>query len=251
MLEMKDVVSGYGKTEILHGINFKAEKGKITSVIGCNGCGKSKLVKTALGMLPLTSGEILLGDRSVIEMKQNEIAQTAAYLSQGRNVPDITVGRLVLHGRFPYLSYPRKYGKDDFRIAAEAMAKTDITDLAERPLNELSGGMRQKAYIAMALAQQSPIIFMDEPTTYLDIGRQMKLAKIIRELADNGKTVVLVLHDILLALKISDSVAAMKDGQILFSGSPSELLKSGVIREIFGIEIKSVETPDGLQYYYD
>lgn len=251
MLEVKNAVSGYGKTEILHGVNFTAEEGKITTLIGSNGCGKSTLIKTALGLLPLTAGEVLLDGKSVKEMSPQETAKCAAYLTQGRNVPDITVGRMVLHGRFPYLNYPRRYGKEDFRLAEEAMAKMGISELAELPLGSLSGGMRQKVYIAMALAQQSPIIVMDEPTTYLDIGWQMKLADMIRELADSGKTAVLVLHDILLALKISDCVTAMKDGQILLSGTPAELLHSGVIEEIFGIRVRSLATENGIQYYYD
>ncbi|MDD6276208.1 MAG: ABC transporter ATP-binding protein [Clostridia bacterium] len=251
MLEMKKVSSGYGKTEILHSVDFNAEEGKITTVIGCNGCGKSTLIKTALGLIPLKSGEVFLSGKPISEMTPQDTAKCAAYLTQGRNVPDITVGRLVLHGRFPYLNYPRRYGKEDFRLADEAMHRMGVADLAEKPLSSLSGGMRQKVYIAMALAQQSPIIVMDEPTTYLDIGWQMKLADIVRELADSGKTVILVLHDILLALKISDCVTAMSDGRIVFRGTPAELISDGVIEEIFGVRVRSLETENGMQYYYE
>ena len=137
-------------------------------------------------------------------MSRAELARGAAYLPQGKNVPDISAGRMVLHGRFPYLEYPRRYGPRDYAIAGEAMGQLGIEELAARPMAQLSGGMRQKVYIAMALAQQAPVIIMDEPTTYLDIGQQLRFGEMVRKLSEEGKTVLLVLHDILLALKLSD-----------------------------------------------
>ena len=126
-------------------------------------------------------------------LSRAELARSIAYLPQGKNVPDISADRMVLHGRFPYLNYPRRYRESDFQIAREAMRQMGIEELAGMQMSRLSGGMRQKVYLAMALAQEAPAIVMDEPTTYLDIGQQMKFAGIVRRLSGEGKTIVLVL----------------------------------------------------------
>lgn len=251
MIEVKNVSAGYGKEEILHGISFRAEEGKITTLIGSNGSGKSTLLKALLGLIPLKGGDIMIDGMSVKEMNRAEIARRVAYLPQGKNVPDISAGRMTLHGRFPYLSYPRRYRESDFRIAEEAMRQMGIWELADRQMSELSGGMRQKVYLAMALAQQAPAIVMDEPTTYLDIGQQLKFAEMIKKLSKSGKIIVLVLHDILLALKISDCIAAIQDGKMIRSGTPEEILRSDIMKELYGITVKSVRTETGMQYYYE
>ncbi len=251
MIDVKDVFAGYGKEEILHGISFRAEEGKITTLIGSNGSGKSTLLKALLGLIPLKDGDIMIDGLSVREMARVEIARRIAYLTQGKNVPDISAGRMTLHGRFPYLSYPRRYRKEDFRIAEEAMKQMDILELADRQMAGLSGGMRQKVYLAMALAQQAPSIVMDEPTTYLDIGQQLKFAQMIKNLSKSGKTIILVLHDILLALKISDCIAAVRDGKMIRCGTPEEILESDIMEELYGITVKAVRTETGMHYYYE
>ncbi len=251
MVEIKDVSSGYGKHEVLHGISFTAEKGKITTVIGSNGCGKSTLLKTIVGLLPLTGGCISIDGISADQLTRAETAKRIAYLPQNKNIPDISVGRLVLHGRFPYLSYPRKYRRTDVEIAEHAMEQMEISDLAEKQMYELSGGMRQKAYIAMALAQQAPVIIMDEPTAYLDIGRQIKFAEMIKTLAEGGKTIILVLHDILFAVKISDSIVCLRDGTAAKCGTPDEILHADMIQKLYGIHVKRIKTDNGIQYYYE
>lgn len=251
MVEMKNVAAGYGKIQVLHGVNLTAKPGKITTLIGCNGSGKSTLLHTLLKAIPLTDGDITVDGKSIKEMAQGELAKKIAYLPQGKNVPDISAGRMVLHGRFTYLSYPRKYREADFCIAEEAMEKMGILELAKKQMAELSGGMRQKVYIAMALAQQAPAIVMDEPTTYLDIGQQLKFAGMIKDLSQDGKTIILVLHDILLALKISHRIAVMQDGKIIREGTPGEILDSGVIPMVYGVDVKTARTDSGMQYYYE
>lgn len=251
MIEVNNISAGYGKEEILHGISLKAEEGKITTLVGSNGSGKSTLLKALLGLIPWSGGDITVDGMSVKGMSRAEIARRIAYLPQGKNVPDISAGRMTLHGRFPYLSYPRRYRESDFRIAEEAMRQMGVLELADRQMAELSGGMRQKVYLAMALAQQASAIVMDEPTTYLDIGQQFKFAEIIKNLSESGKTIVLVLHDILLALKISDHIAAVRDGKMIQCGTPEEILKSDIMRELYGITVKSVRTEKGIQYYYE
>ena len=251
MIELNGVCAGYGRNEVLHDISLVADTGKITTLIGGNGSGKSTLLRAVCGFLPLSSGDVGVGGTSIRGLSRAELAVKIAYLSQGKNVPDISVGRMVLHGRFPYLTYPRKYRESDFRIAEEAMEQMGILGLAGRQMSELSGGMRQKVYIAMALAQQTPVIVMDEPTTYLDMGQQLKFAHMIQQLSESGKTILLVLHDIFLALKISDRIAAMQDGKIIKSGTPEEILESDVFERLYGVTVKAFRTDKGIQYYYE
>jgi len=251
MIELRGVSAGYGKTAILHDISLHAKKGAVTTILGRNGSGKSTLLKTIVGAGELISGDILVGGRSVKQMSPRLLAQNLAYLPQGKNVPDILAGRLVLHGRFPYLGYPRKYRREDREIAQRAMEQMGIEHLADRPLAELSGGLRQKVYIAMALAQSSPVIVMDEPTTYLDIEQQLKFAQLVKELAAGGKTVLLVLHDLALAMRISDWVAVMDSGRICAQGEPQTLLKDDICTAFFGVRLGTVMTAAGVQYYYE
>lgn len=250
MLEVRHLSAGYGKTEILHDISFTAETGAVTTIIGCNGCGKSTLLRAICGVIPASAGGIRMDGDSVSALTRTGRARRAAFLAQGKNTPDITAGRMVLHGRFPHLSYPRKYKKADYEIAEAAMARLGIAHLADRPMAKLSGGTRQKVYIAMALAQCAPIIIMDEPTSWLDIGQQLRFAEIARGLADDRKTVLLVLHDLLLALKISDSICVMENGRLLIQDTPAAILQSGIISQIYGVEVCRLQTECGIQYYY-
>ncbi len=235
MLELKNVSAGYGNENVLCGVTVSFEKGRLTSVIGVNGCGKSTLLKSILGILPLTGGEIAVDGSDLRSLRGNEIAKRIAYLSQGKSTPDMTVGQMVLHGRFPYLSYPRRYGKADRAIAEKAMEDTGVSHLADKPLSELSGGMRQNAYIAMALAQDTDYILLDEPTTYLDIAHQLELMTLLRRLADMGKGVIAVMHDLPLAFDFSDTVTAIRNGAVAAHLAPTEMCASPVIREIFGV----------------
>lgn len=251
MLELKDLHAGYGRQEVLRGLSLCCHPGQITTLIGQNGCGKSTLLKAVLGIVPVRRGEVLLDGCNLKDLSCTEIAKRIAYLAQGKSVPDITVGRMVLHGRFPYLSYPRRYSRQDMEIAQDAMEQMGISHLAQARLAELSGGMRQKVYIAMALCQRSDVIFLDEPTTYLDIGQQWKLADTVKALAKSGKTVVLVLHDILLALKLSDRIAVMADGRMKKTGTPEEILRSNILREVYGVGVGQIAVPGGTEYYYE
>ncbi len=251
MVEMEDVRAGYGKVEILRGVDFRAESGEITTIIGTNGSGKSTLLRALLGFLPMRSGDIRIDGISIKNISRTELARRIAYLPQGKNVPDISAGRMVLHGRFPYLTYPRKYGEADVRIARQAMEQMGIAELSEQHMSRLSGGMRQKVYIAMALAGQAPVIVMDEPTTYLDIGQQVKFAETVRQLSKEGKTVVLVLHDILLALKISARIAALGEGKVIWSGTPGEMLEQNVSQRLYGVAVGAARTDAGTQYFYE
>lgn len=247
MIEVKRLTAHYGKASVLKDLSLSIEKGRLLSVVGANGSGKSTLLKAILGILEITSGEIIVDGTRTTDISRKEIAKKIAYLAQGKGVPDMTVGQMVLHGRFPHLSYPRRYSKKDREIAENALIQTDLSELREKPMPSLSGGMRQNAYIAMALAQDTDYILLDEPTSYLDIAHQLKLMKTLRSLADGGKGITAVMHDLPLAFGFSDEIAVVKDGKIAMCDSPENVCKSGIIKEIFGVELLRNE---GEEYYY-
>ena len=247
MIELKNMSVGYGGSPVLNGASASLEKGKLTCIIGENGCGKSTLLKSIIGILPISSGEIAADGNSISALGRGEIAKRIAYLAQSKSTPDMTVGQMVLHGRFPYLSYPRRYREEDKIAARMAMEAVGISHLADKSLGELSGGMRQNAYIAMALAQDTDYILLDEPTTYLDVAHQLDLMRLLRRLADDGKGIVMVMHDIPLALDFSDSIIIIRKGEIAAHASPAEIFSSPLIREMFGVAVEKTE--NGKFYY--
>jgi iron complex transport system ATP-binding protein len=249
MLEIQNLSTGYSGKPVLHDIALTFPQGSVNVIVGPNGCGKSTLLKALAGILP-TTGSVKLDNRELLALSRGELAKAVAFLPQSRPVPEITAKNLVLHGRFPYLSYPRRYRKEDHRIASEAMEKMGIVDLAERSIATLSGGQRQKVYIAMALAQNTPVILLDEPNTFLDIPHQLQLTDLAKALAAEGKTVVLVLHDLTMALECADSLAVFSEGKCLFQGSPEETFLSGCLDSTFGIRVQRIQTPSGWKYYF-
>ena len=241
MLDVRDLTVGYGKRKVLHGLSAVFEAGALTCIIGPNGCGKSTLLKAILGLIPRMMGDVRLDGKSLDGFRRGEIAKCIAYLAQGQEITDMTVGQMVLHGRFPYLDYPRSYTARDRALARAAMERVGISHLAEEPMAALSGGLRQTAYIAMALAQQTPYILLDEPTTYLDAAHQIALMRLMKDIAAEGRGVVAVMHDLPLALSYADHLAVMADGKMMAEGTPLEILQSGVIREIFGVDVIEAE----------
>ncbi len=245
---MHHAVVGYGKQTVLNDVSVSFEKGSLTSIIGVNGCGKSTMLKAILGMVPLRSGKISIDGQSIGEMNRTAVARKIAYLSQGRNTPDMTVAQMVLHGRFPHLNYPRRYTKQDYEIAFSAMEQVGITNIAHKALPALSGGMRQNTYIAMALAQGTEFVLLDEPTTYLDIAHQLELMKLLRNLADNGKGIVIVTHDIQLAFTFSDRILLLHEGTVFSNGTPKQVCAQKAIDQIMGVSLEYSEA--GYFYRY-
>ena len=250
MVELKHVCAAFAEGEVLHDISLTFPNGKVTVLLGPNGSGKSTLLRTILGFVEQTQGEILIDGAPLEGLSPREKAQRIAYLPQSRPVPNITARRMVLHGRFPYLGYPRRYRPEDNAAVDDAMKKADAADLAGRTLPQLSGGERQRVYLAMALAQSTEVILMDEPTTYLDVHHQLEVMALARRLAGEGKAVVLVLHDLCLALRCADLAAVLSAGRVKAFGTPEELYDSNVLNEVFGIAVCRTETPDGWRYYY-
>lgn len=250
MIEFHNVCAGYHGIEVLHHINLSLEKGKVTVLVGPNGCGKSTLLKALTRFHPHSCGKILVNGTEIEQYTSIKLAREIAYLPQNRTVPEITVLKMVLHGRFPYLSYPRRYRKEDLKKAKEALQWAGMEELAEKSMSSLSGGTRQKVYIAMAIAQDTPVILMDEPTSFLDISHQLRLMELAKELAKKGKAVILVLHDLSLAMRIADRMVVMKEGNILKIGSPEQVYQSRVLQQVFDVKIMQVDTECGVQYFF-
>ena len=247
MLEAKNLSAGYPGRAVLADVSLAARPGRMLALLGPNGCGKSTLLRTMAGLLPPLGGEVLLDGRR--DYSPRQAARRVAYLPQSRTAPSITVRRLVLHGRFPYLSYPRRYGREDYAAVDRALAAADALDLADRPLPELSGGQRQKAYLAMALAQETEAILMDEPTTFLDIRHQLEVLALVRRLAEEGRGVVLALHDLCLALTAADDVAVLGEGRLLALGGPEAVYQSKVLERVMGVRLDRSEGPGGRRYF--
>lgn len=250
MIELKNLSAGYGGRDVLHNVTLDFRPGRVLVLLGPNGCGKSTLLRTALGLNPKSGGEVLVDGVPLESLSPRERALRAAYLSQSRSTPNITAYKMVLHGRFPHLSYPRRYRKEDYEAADRALNWADAADVARRPMGELSGGQRQKVYLAMALAQEAPTLLMDEPTTFLDVGHQLEVMAAARRLAQEGRAVVMVLHDLPLAMRGADDMALLSDGRLAAHGTVEEVYASGKIDEVFGVALRRVETESGWQYYY-
>lgn len=249
MIALKDLTVGYHGEALLSQVNLEFPQGQVTVLLGPNGCGKSTLLRTVLGLLPPLSGEILYDGEPISSLSGGAVARKAAYMAQNHTVPSIVAQRMVLHGRFPYLSFPRKYRKEDHEAVRRALETAGGLDLSNRPMQELSGGQRQKVYLAMALAQETGTILMDEPTTWLDIRHQLEVMATARALAESGRAVGLVSHDLCLALRTADRVAVLAQGALQLAAPPEEAFASGVLDLAFGVRVRRVETPTGWQYY--
>lgn len=251
MVELNHLSAGYPGKPVLAQITTQFPTGKLTGILGPNGCGKSTLLKSIAGVLPLQTGSISVSGQDLSQLDARHRAQLVTYLSQNRPVPQLTAMQLTLHGRFPYLSYPRRYRPEDHRIAEKCLEQLGILEQKDVPLNTLSGGQRQKVYLAMALAQDTPVVLMDEPTTFLDIRQQMQTMSDAKALARAGKTVVLVLHDLTMAMTHCDELAVMQNGHLLRSGTPEEIWQSGCLNAVFGVHLHRFQTESGWKYYYE
>lgn len=249
MIQIQNLTAGYHGKAVIRDVTLECIPGQVLVLLGPNGSGKSTLLKAALGLLPAMDGQILYDGADIRRMKRSQIARKAAFLTQSRNTPSIQSLKMVLHGRFPYLSYPRQYGKQDYAIARQSMDITGCRQHENTNVSELSGGQRQTVYLAMALAQDTETVFMDEPTTYLDIQRQLQTMETARMLARKGKAVVLVLHDLAMALRSADRIAVFDEGRILACDTPENIYESGVLNQIFHVRVNQVDTPHGRQYY--
>jgi len=235
-LEVRAVRLGYDRVPVIESLDLSFEPGKFTAIIGPNGCGKSTLLSALARLLKPTSGQILLGDLAVDSFKPKAYAREVSLLSQQAVAPSgITVAQLVSRGRFPHQGLLAQHSKEDEAAVHQALLSTGTLDLATRRLSDLSGGQRQRVWVATTLAQQAPILLLDEPTTYMDVAHQVDLLDLFAMQRDTGKTVIAVLHDINQAMRYADTVVLMHEGKVLASGAPDEVITVESLGAAFGV----------------
>lgn len=238
---VRNLSFAYGKHSVIRDLSFDLREGTITTLIGANGCGKSTLFKLMTKNLKPEKGSILLNGQDISQMRLRELAKKTAIVHQHNTAPaDITVEKLVSYGRTPYYTMGFSANvQDDEEKIRWAMEITNVYKHRDKPVAELSGGQKQRVWIAMALAQDTKTLFLDEPTTYLDIRYQLDILKLIRRLnREYGITIIMVLHDINQSLYYSDEILAMKDCRILAQGLPEQIITTELVREVYGVELE-------------
>ncbi len=235
----------YGERTIVKNLSIHIPDKKITTIIGSNGCGKSTLLKAITRIIAQQAGTVLLDGEDIAKQHTKELARKMAILPQSpESVGGLTVGELVSYGRFPYQKGFGRLTKRDFEVIDWALEATGTMDFKFRPVDALSGGQRQRVWIAMALAQETDIIFLDEPTTYLDMAHQLEVLELLQELNQNeGRTIVMVLHDLNQAARFADHLIALKAGEIVKAGTCEEVIQREVLREVFQIDAEIGRDP--------
>lgn len=245
VLKAQNICAGYEERRILSDVSLDIPKGKISIIIGANGCGKSTMLKTFARLLPYTSGQIILDGKDIHDRSSKKTAQLLGLLPQSPIVPEgIRVSDLVMRGRFPYKRFMENLNQKDYDAVAEAMEIMGVSELADRCVDELSGGQRQRVWIALALAQQTDVLLLDEPITYLDIAYQIEILNILKKLnQEKGTTIAMVLHDINLSARYGDYLFAMKKGRLIKEGAPSDVIDAELMQEVFGLRSTIITDP--------
>ncbi|TGD89789.1 ABC transporter ATP-binding protein [Mycolicibacterium sp. CH28] len=218
---------------------------RVTMIVGPNACGKSTLLRGLARLLKPTAGQVILDGHDIGTLHTKDVARRLGLLPQSSIAPEgITVADLVARGRFPHQKVLRQWSKTDDAAVADAMRCTGVTDLSGRLVDELSGGQRQRVWVAMALAQQTPLLLLDEPTTYLDITHQVELLDLFAMLnREQNRTVVAVLHDLNHACRYADQIIAMKAGKIVAQGNPTEVITEDLVASVYGLACQIIEDP--------
>lgn len=233
-----DLSIGYGEQLIVKDLSVQIPNQKITTIIGPNGCGKSTLLKAITRIISHQSGAVVLDGKNVSKENTKVLARKMAILPQTpESASGLTVGELVSYGRFPYQTGYGRLSQKDYEVIDWAMKVTNTSDFKYLPVDSLSGGQRQRVWIAMALAQETEIIFLDEPTTYLDMAHQLEVLELLQRLnKEEKRTIVMVLHDLNQAARFADYIVALKDGQIVKAGPCEEVITKEVLRGVFNID---------------
>jgi iron complex transport system ATP-binding protein len=245
LFQAERLVAGYENKTVIHGVDLVIPSHKISVIIGANGCGKSTLLKTMARLIKPISGKVTIDGKPIGKMPPKQLARVVGLLPQSPIVPEgISVADLVGRGRFPHQTLFSGWSKKDYEAVAEAMTIMDITEFANHNIDELSGGQRQRVWIAMALAQQTDILFLDEPTTFLDITYQVEILDLLTDLnRKHGTTIVMVLHDINLSARYADHIFALYKGELVAEGEPSKVITSTLVKDIFGMDCTVIEDP--------
>ena len=244
-ISTKNLNISYGNLDIVKDLNLNIPKGKITTIIGANGCGKSTVLKTIARIIQPKSGDIYINNKNIKDQSSKDLAKTMAVLPQSPQAPSgLTVEELIAYGRFPNQKGFGKLKKEDTDIITWALDVTGIKEFKDRPLEALSGGQRQRAWIAMALAQQTDILILDEPTTYLDLAHQLEVLNLLEDLnRTQGTTIVMVIHELNNAARFADYMIGLKKGKIACQGNAYEVMTKENLRELFNIDAEIVQDP--------
>ncbi|HLR54362.1 MAG TPA: ABC transporter ATP-binding protein [Pseudogracilibacillus sp.] len=234
----ENVNIGYDKRIIVKDFSVEIPENKVTAIIGANGSGKSTLLKAITRIIPFESGNILIDGKQIKEENTKDLAKKIAILPQSPDsAQGLTVGELVSYGRFPYQNSFGRLSKTDYEMVNWAMDMTGITDFKYHNVDTLSGGQRQRVWIAMALAQDTEIIFLDEPTTYLDMAHQLEVLELLERLnQEQERTIIMVLHDLNQAARFADHIVALQKGEIVKNGTCEEVITKSVLREVFHVD---------------
>ncbi|MYL23194.1 ATP-binding cassette domain-containing protein [Halomonas alkaliantarctica] len=235
----------YGARRVIDALDLALPTGQVTAIVGPNGCGKSTLLAGLARLHKPGGGAVLLDGGDIQRLSARTLATRLALLPQEAVAPEgLTVAELIRFGRQPHQGWLRQWSAEDQRVVQQALAAAGLETLAERPLDALSGGQRQRAWIAMTIAQQTPLLLLDEPTSALDLGHQIEVFELVRALARQGRTVVMVLHDLASACRYADHLIAMREGHIVAQGPPSEVVTPALVRTLYQVECTLLTDPE-------
>lgn len=244
MMELRHADCGYGSRCIVQDATAVFESGKIHAVIGNNGSGKSTLIRTAAGLLAPLGGEVLCDGRPLAELDAAQRAAACSFMPQTIQGGTLDVLHYVMHGQFASLAWPRHYGEKHRKAARAVLEKMGLEDLCAQRMDQLSGGQRQKAAIAQALCQKARTLFLDEPLASLDLKSRFELMAILKSLALQGVCVVLVIHDLSLAMVWADELWLVNDHKIAWHGRPEHFEQSGLASSVFGVRLEHIRQKD-------
>ncbi|MGO3089863.1 MAG: ABC transporter ATP-binding protein [Galactobacter sp.] len=243
-LQAEDVTLAYEHRVISRDLTVSVPDKSFTVIVGPNACGKSTLLRSLSRLLTPTQGKIVLDGKNLASYRPKQAARIVGLLPQSSTAPEgITVEDLVSRGRYPHQGFIKQWSDADHQAVTTAMAATNVSELAERRVEELSGGQRQRVWAAMALAQETDLLLLDEPTTFLDIAHQIDLLDLFADLHDEGRTLVAVLHDLNHATRYATHLIAMKDGSVVDQGAPADVVTAELVQEVFGLRCRVVEDP--------
>ncbi|MFF5262837.1 ABC transporter ATP-binding protein [Actinomadura viridis] len=244
-LRATDLTLAYDQRVVAERLGVEIPDGSFTVIVGPNACGKSTLLRALARLLRPKEGTVYLDGEPITSRPGKEVARRLGLLPQSPITPDgITVADLVARGRYPYQGLLRQWSREDERAVREAMDAVGVGDLAGRVVGELSGGQRQRVWLALVLAQQTPIMLLDEPTTYLDIAHQIEVLDLCSRLHEEGRTLVAVLHDLNHACRYATHLIAMRGGEVIAQGRPAEVVTADLVERVFGLPCQVIDDPE-------
>ena len=244
-LKADKLLLAYDEQPIVKDLDLMVPSGMITALVGPNGCGKSTLLRGLARLLKPRTGVVYLDGKLLTSMPTKDLAKQLGILPQSPSAPEgLTVHELVAQGRYPYQNWFHQWSEEDERMVTNALEITSLTEMATRSVDTLSGGQRQRAWIAMTLAQDTEVILLDEPTTFLDIAHQIEVLHLLEQLnREENRTIVLVIHDLNLGSRYAHHMVVMRDGHVVSTGAPQEVMTANMLRDVFGVIADIVPDP--------